>query len=160
VSTLDLKGTWLVTLSACETGRGEAKAGEGVLGLRRGFVQAGAQNLLMTLWSVSDNKDTVEFMSDFYEAAHKVTSASFGRRSARLAGENSQQVQLGPGGLFGWVFHHEFSRQTVMVWCELQQHSVRALRCMIARMLLGNPVAPVVIVDPSCAICGSSARTV
>jgi CHAT domain-containing protein/tetratricopeptide (TPR) repeat protein len=71
VSTIDLKGTWLVTLSACNTGRGEAKAGEGVLGLRRGFVQAGVQNLLMTLWSISDRRDTVEIMSDFYEAAHK-----------------------------------------------------------------------------------------
>jgi tetratricopeptide (TPR) repeat protein len=70
VSTLDLKGTWLVTLSACDTGSGEARAGEGVMGLRRGFIQAGAQNLLMTLWPISDEV-TVRIMSDFYEAAHK-----------------------------------------------------------------------------------------
>jgi CHAT domain-containing protein len=74
VSTLDLTGTWLVTLSACDTGSGEARAGEGVMGLRRGFIQAGAQNLLMTLWPISDEV-TVQIMSDFYEAAHNSGSA-------------------------------------------------------------------------------------
>ena len=74
VSTLDLQGTWLVTLSACDTGSGEARAGEGVMGLRRGFIQAGAQNLLMTLWPISDEV-TVQIMSDFYEAAHKIGNA-------------------------------------------------------------------------------------
>jgi CHAT domain-containing protein len=69
VSTLDLQGTWLVTLSACDTGSGEARAGEGVMGLRRGFIQGGAQNLLMTLWPISDEV-TVQIMSDFYDAAH------------------------------------------------------------------------------------------
>ena len=74
VSTLDLQGTWLVTLSACDTGSGEARAGEGVMGLRRGFIQAGAQNLLMTLWPISDAV-TVQIMSDFYEAAHNSGNA-------------------------------------------------------------------------------------
>jgi CHAT domain-containing protein/Tfp pilus assembly protein PilF len=68
VGALKLKGTWLVVLSACDTGAGEAKAGEGVLGLRRGFIQAGAQNLLMTLWSISDDT-TVQIMRDFYDRA-------------------------------------------------------------------------------------------
>jgi CHAT domain-containing protein len=74
VSTLDLQGTWLVTLSACDTGSGEARAGEGVMGLRRGFIQAGALNLLMTLWPISDEV-TVQIMSDFYEAAHNSGNA-------------------------------------------------------------------------------------
>ena len=74
VSTLDLQGTWLVTLSACDTGSGQARAGEGVMGLRRGFIQAGAQNLLMTLWPISDEV-TVQIMSDFYEAAHQSGNA-------------------------------------------------------------------------------------
>jgi CHAT domain-containing protein len=74
VSTLDLQGTWLVTLSACDTGSGEARAGEGVMGLRRGFIQAGARNLLMTLWPISDEV-TVQIMSDFYDAAHNSGNA-------------------------------------------------------------------------------------
>jgi tetratricopeptide (TPR) repeat protein/CHAT domain-containing protein len=72
--TLDLQGTWLVTLSACDTGEGEANAGEGVMGLRRGFLEAGAQNLLMTLWPISD-ESTVELMKDFYIKAHESKNA-------------------------------------------------------------------------------------
>src|SRR5271166_2084383 len=74
VSTLDLRGTWLVTLSACDTGWGETKAGEGVMGLRRGFIEAGAQNVLMTLWQINDDV-TVEIIKDFYEAAHSSGNA-------------------------------------------------------------------------------------
>ena len=82
IAMLDLNGTWLVVLSACEAGLGEARSGEGVLGLRRGLLQAGAENLLFTLWPVAD-RETVLFMRDFYaeldgarnepaEAAHKI----------------------------------------------------------------------------------------
>ena len=74
VGGLKLGDTWLVTLSACDTANGEAKAGEGVMGLRRGFVQAGAQNLLMTLWPISD-ETTVQIMLDFYDAAFKSGNA-------------------------------------------------------------------------------------
>ena len=74
VGALKLNGTWLVVLSACETGSGEARAGEGVMGLRRGFIQAGEQNLLMTLWPISD-KATVQIMLDFYQAADKTHNA-------------------------------------------------------------------------------------
>ena len=65
---LDLDGTWLVTLSACDTGSGAAASGEGVMGLRRGFVKAGARNLLFTLWPTED-KTTAGLMTDFYEKA-------------------------------------------------------------------------------------------
>ncbi len=66
VAGLDLDGTWLVSLSACETGVGEARSGEGVFGLRRAFMMAGAQNLLMTLWPVNDST-TTDIMADFYK---------------------------------------------------------------------------------------------
>jgi CHAT domain-containing protein len=66
ISTLDLRNTQLVSLSACDTGAGQALASEGVLGLRRGFVRAGAENLLFALWSVDDTI-TGRFMFEFYE---------------------------------------------------------------------------------------------
>jgi CHAT domain-containing protein len=62
---MDLEGTELVTLSACETGLGGVRSGEGVYGLQRSLAVAGARATLLSLWKVDDGL-TATFMERYY----------------------------------------------------------------------------------------------
>ncbi len=80
---LDLWGTKLVVLSACDTGVGEVKNGEGVFGLRRALALAGSETQVMSLWSVSD-LGTRELMIEYYKALQHGEGRSDGLRRVQL----------------------------------------------------------------------------
>jgi CHAT domain-containing protein/tetratricopeptide (TPR) repeat protein len=84
IASLDLAGVDWAVLSACNTGNGELKDGEGVLGLERSFRVAGAKSVVMTLWPV-DDEVTREFMRGLYEErfGQRATTANATWNAAR-----------------------------------------------------------------------------
>lgn len=82
-SGLDLGGTQLVVLSACETGLGQVQSGDGVYGLRRSLVVAGAETQVMSLWQVDDNA-TRDLMIGFYRRLRQGKGRSEALRLAQL----------------------------------------------------------------------------
>ena len=108
-SSLDLWGTRLVVLSACDTGVGEVRSGEGVYGLRRAFVLAGAEALVMSLWKVDDGA-TRDLMIAYYAGLARGEGRSDALRNAQLRMIHGSQadphfwasfVQYGEGGPLG-----------------------------------------------------------
>ncbi|MBF0592147.1 MAG: CHAT domain-containing protein [Nitrospirae bacterium] len=80
---MHLKGTRLVVLSACKTGVGDVQLGEGVAGLRRSFILAGAKTVVMSLWSVP-SQETTELMVDFYTLMSNGKDKSEALKQAKL----------------------------------------------------------------------------
>jgi CHAT domain-containing protein len=119
-SQLDLWGTKLVVLSACETGVGETKSGDGVYGLRRAFALAGAETQVMSLWKV-DDAATRELMEMYYERLLSGGGRSDSMRQVQLAMLDDPQrshpyywasfiVSGNPSALDGKPFVPELSR--------------------------------------------------
>jgi CHAT domain-containing protein len=80
---LDLNAD-LVVLSACQTALGKEVKGEGLIGLTRGFMYAGAPRVVASLWRV-DDRATARLMSHFYSELRAGSSASTALRRAQLA---------------------------------------------------------------------------
>ncbi|MDE2388125.1 MAG: CHAT domain-containing protein, partial [Betaproteobacteria bacterium] len=83
-SSLNLWGTRLVILSACETGLGDLQNGEGVFGLRRALVISGSESQLLSLWKV-DDLATKDLMVDYYRRLTLREGRSEALRQAQLA---------------------------------------------------------------------------
>lgn len=81
-SRLQLEGTRLVTLSACESGKGTIELGDGVYGLRRALAVAGAESSLLSLWKV-DDRATRALMEAFYTRLQKGESPEQALRGAQ-----------------------------------------------------------------------------
>lgn len=84
IAAVDLNGTQLVVLSACDTGVGEIADSEGVYGLRRAIVVAGAETQVVSLWKV-DDKVTSHLMERYYEGLSRGVGRSAALRDAQLA---------------------------------------------------------------------------
>jgi CHAT domain-containing protein/tetratricopeptide (TPR) repeat protein len=92
VTALNLHGTQLVVLSACQTGLGDISIGEGIYGLRRALVMSGSQSQVLSLWSVK-NDATTELMRIFYQNLQRKMPRHEALRQAQLALMRSANYQ-------------------------------------------------------------------
>ena len=102
IALMDLRGTELVVLSACETGLGRVKIGEGVYGLRRAFLYAGARTLVTSLFKVPDEQ-TRELMGRFYGVLKAGQGKLQGLHGAQLELLRQRRAAGGAAHPFFWA---------------------------------------------------------
>ncbi|WP_242589548.1 CHAT domain-containing tetratricopeptide repeat protein [Corallococcus macrosporus] len=115
---LDLWGTQLVVLSACDTGRGDVRRGQGVYGLRRAFLVAGAETVVTSLWKVDD-----QTTSALMEAYYRNLLAGQGRAAALR--EAMRKLRAARPHPHYWAPFLVLGREAPLRWLTSELHSVR-----------------------------------